>query len=221
MLCSSDCYLLKICNNFVRGKFPEREKFSLMVSRFSAFEIWCEAPAGRAIVDCTRQTELATNLVSMFLSKDLVALKRAVRLEVSQVAVYLELVYLVTALVTACLASSPGCRSLTLDLPGGGDGGPLVVVGELAGLSGDPVEQVVDERVHDAHGLGGDTSVGVDLLQHLVDVQGVGFLPLLFLLLVSRGLLLGLAGLLDCLSADFGCHLVVVVVEWVDDRACV
>ena len=31
-----------------------------------------------------------------------------------------------------------------------GDGGPLVVVGELAGLSGDPLEHVVDERVHDA-----------------------------------------------------------------------
>ena len=61
----------------------------------------------------------------------------------------------------------------------------------------------------------------MDLLQHLVDVQGVGFLPLLFLLLVSRGLLLGLAGLLDCLSADFGCHLVVVVVEWVDKKSLI
>ena len=119
MLCSCDCYLLKICNNFVRGKFPVREKFSLMVSPFSAFEIWCDAPVGRAIVDCTRQTELATNLVSMFLSKDLVALKRAVCLDVSQVPVYLELVYLVTALVPsepACLASSPDCRGMTLDL---------------------------------------------------------------------------------------------------------
>ena len=41
-----------------------------------------------------------------------------------------------------------------LDLPGG-DGAPLVVVGKPAGLSGDPPEQVVDEGVHDAHGLGG------------------------------------------------------------------
>ena len=41
-----------------------------------------------------------------------------------------------------------------LDLPGG-DGAPLVVVGKPAGLSGDPLEQVVDEGVHDAHGLGG------------------------------------------------------------------
>ena len=44
---------------------------------------------------------------------------------------------------------------------------PLVVVGELAGLGGDPLEEVVDERVHDGHGLGGDAGVGVHLLQHL------------------------------------------------------
>ena len=74
-----------------------------------------------------------------------------------------------------------------LDLPGG-DGGPLVVVGELAGLGGDPLEEVVDERVHDAHGLGGDTGVGVHLLEDLVDVDGIGLLPLaLPLLLVALG----------------------------------
>ena len=56
----------------------------------------------------------------------------------------------------------------SLDLTGG-DGGPLVVVSKSAGLSGDSLEQIVDERVHDAHGLGGDSSVRVDLLQHLVD----------------------------------------------------
>ena len=70
-----------------------------------------------------------------------------------------------------------------LDLPGG-DGGPLVVVGKLAGLSSDPCEQVVDKRVHDAHGLGGDTSVWVHLLQDLVDVDGIGFLPFLAPLLL-------------------------------------
>ena len=88
-----------------------------------------------------------------------------------------------------------------LDLPGG-DGGPLVVVGELAGLSGDPLEQVVDKRVHDAHGLGGDTGVGVHLLEDLVDVDGIGFLPLLvLLLLVSLGDGLGgLAGSLGSFS---------------------
>ena len=79
----------------------------------------------------------------------------------------------------------------SLDLPGG-DGGPLVVVGELASLGSNPLEEVVDEGVHDAHGLGGDTGVGVHLLQHLVDVDGIGLLPLsLPLLLVSLGNLLG------------------------------
>ena len=88
-----------------------------------------------------------------------------------------------------------------LDFPGG-DGGPLVVVGQTGGLGGDPLEDVVDKGVHDAHGLGGDTGVGVDLLQHLVDVDGVGLLPFLVpLLLVSLGDgLLGLAGLLGGLS---------------------
>ena len=44
---------------------------------------------------------------------------------------------------------------------------PLVVVGELAGLGGDPLEEVVHEGVHDGHGLRGDAGVGVHLLQHL------------------------------------------------------
>ena len=71
-----------------------------------------------------------------------------------------------------------------LDLPGG-DGSPLVVVGETGSLSGDSFENVIDERVHDAHGFGGDASVGVDLLQHLVDVDGIRFLSLLLLFLVT------------------------------------
>ena len=93
-----------------------------------------------------------------------------------------------------------------LDLAGG-DGGPLVVVSQTAGLSSDSLKEIVDEGVHDAHGLGGDTSVGVDLLQHLVDVDSVGFLPFAVLLLVSLGdVLLGLSGLLGSLSRNFGGH---------------
>ena len=94
-----------------------------------------------------------------------------------------------------------------LDFPGG-DGGPLVVVGKTGGLGGDSLEDVVDERVHDAHGLGGDTGVRVDLLQHLVDVDGIGFLPpLLSLFLVSLGNgLLSLTGFLGGLSRSFGWH---------------
>ena len=48
-----------------------------------------------------------------------------------------------------------------------GDGGTLVVVGKSGGLGSDALEDVVHEGVHDGHGLGGDTSVGVDLFEHL------------------------------------------------------
>merc|ERR1719153_1716216 len=65
---------------------------------------------------------------------------------------------------------------------------PLVVMGKLGSLGSNPLKEVVDEAVHDAHGLGGDPSVRVDLLQHLVDVDCVGLLPLsLPLLLVTLG----------------------------------
>ena len=95
-----------------------------------------------------------------------------------------------------------------LDLPGG-DGGPLVVVGQTASLGSNALKDVVDKGVHDAHGLGGDTSVGVDLLQHLVDVDGIGLLALALLLGVRLAdLLLGLSGLLGSLSRGFGGHLV-------------
>jgi hypothetical protein len=100
-----------------------------------------------------------------------------------------------------------------LDLPGR-DGGALVVVGEAARLGGDALEDVVDERVHDAHGLGRDAGVGVHLLEHLVDVDGVRLLPALPLgLLVRLGdVFLGLARLLGGLSGGFGWH--VGAVRW-------
>ena len=66
-----------------------------------------------------------------------------------------------------------------LDLPGG-EGGSLVVVGQFRSLGGNTLKQIIDEGVHDAHGLGGDTGIGVDLLQHLVDVDGMGLLTLVF-----------------------------------------
>ena len=95
-----------------------------------------------------------------------------------------------------------------LDLPAG-DGRALVVVGKTAGFGGDALEDVVHERVHDGHSLGGDASVGVHLLQHLVDVDGVAFLPLALALLVAGTNGLSLAGLLGALGADFGRHGVV------------
>ena len=94
-----------------------------------------------------------------------------------------------------------------LDLPGG-DGGPLVVVGKTGGLGGDALKDVIHERVHDGHGLGADASVRVDLLQDLVDVDGVGFLPplaLLFAISLGDGLG-GLTGLFGSFSGGLGWH---------------
>jgi hypothetical protein len=56
----------------------------------------------------------------------------------------------------------------------GGESSPLVEADELGSLSGDSVEGVVDEGVHDVHGLLADADVGVDLLEDLVDVDGEG-----------------------------------------------
>ena len=96
-----------------------------------------------------------------------------------------------------------------------GDGGPLVVVSQTASLGGDALEDVVDEGVHDGHGLGGHSGVGVHLLQHLVDVDGVGFLPLLLALLtIALGdVLRSLAGLLGGLSGGLGWHVELVKLE--------
>jgi len=81
-----------------------------------------------------------------------------------------------------------------LDLAGR-KGGLLVVLGELSGLSGDALEDVVDERVHDGHALLGDAGVGVDLLEDLVDVRRVR-LDALGALSLGSGLLGGLGGFL-------------------------
>ena len=80
----------------------------------------------------------------------------------------------------------------SLDLPTG-DGGAIVVVGETGSLTGDALEQIVDEAVHDAHGLAGNTSVRVDLFHDFVNVDAVAFSPLSLSFLVSaaRGLGLG------------------------------
>ena len=94
----------------------------------------------------------------------------------------------------------------SLDLPGG-DGGTLVVVSKAGGFCSNTFEDVIHERVHDRHSLGGNTSVGVDLLQDFVDVDAVALLPPALLLLVAlcNGLL-GLTGLLGSLSGGFGWH---------------
>ncbi|GCC27288.1 hypothetical protein chiPu_0005712 [Chiloscyllium punctatum] len=87
----------------------------------------------------------------------------------------LELVYLVTGfapLDTACLTSSPGQQQANdgLDFPGA-DGVTFVVYGQATSLSRDALENVIEEWVHDAHGLGGDAIVGVNLFHHFMDVN--------------------------------------------------
>ena len=61
----------------------------------------------------------------------------------------------------------------SLDLSGG-ESVLLVVANKSGGLRGDLLEDVVDERVHDAHGSLGDAGLGVDLLEDSVDVDGEG-----------------------------------------------
>ena len=65
-----------------------------------------------------------------------------------------------------------------LDLAGA-ESVALVVADESGGLTGDALEDVADERVEDAHGLLGDASLGVDLLEDAVDVHGEGLGALL------------------------------------------
>ena len=64
----------------------------------------------------------------------------------------------------------------------------FVVVSKAGGLDGDSLKDVVNEGVHDAHSLTGDASVGVNLLQDLVDIDGVALLARLSSLLsISTG----------------------------------
>ncbi|KAJ1268977.1 hypothetical protein BS78_07G174600 [Paspalum vaginatum] len=80
-----------------------------------------------------------------------------------------------------------------LDLAGR-DGGLLVVPRELGRLRRELLEDVVDEGVHDGHGLGRDADVGVHLLQHLEDVDLVRLHALLRLLAPALALAALLAG---------------------------
>ena len=59
-----------------------------------------------------------------------------------------------------------------------GQGLLLVVSGEFTGLGAYTLEDIIDERVHDRHTALGDTGLRVNLLQHTVDVRGVGLLAL-------------------------------------------
>ena len=61
-----------------------------------------------------------------------------------------------------------------LDLAGG-ESVLLVVSDEAGALGSDLLEDIVDERVHDAHGSLGDASLWVDLLEDSVNVDREGF----------------------------------------------
>ena len=94
----------------------------------------------------------------------------------------------------------------SLDLTGG-DGGPLVVLGKTTGFCSNSSEDVLSEGVEDAHGLGGDSSVGVDLLENLGDVDAVRLLPLsLPLLLLSLVGVSNIVGLHGSFSRNLGWH---------------
>ena len=94
-----------------------------------------------------------------------------------------------------------------------GDGRTTVVVGQARGLGGDALEDVVDEAVHDGHGLAADASVGMDLLEHLVDVDGIGLPspPLALLVAGTYGLRLA-GGLLRSLARWLRWHSILLVV---------
>ena len=104
-----------------------------------------------------------------------------------------------------------------LDFPGR-DGRAFVVFGQTGRLSGDALENVVDEAVHDRHGLRGNAGVGMNLFQHFVDVSGVALRPLLapLRLIALHDVLLGLPSLLCCFSADFGRH-IGILAEWIPE----
>ena len=90
----------------------------------------------------------------------------------------------------------------SLDLSGR-EGGLLGAAGQLGGLLGDSLEDIVDEGVQDGHASLGDADVGVDLLQHLVDVGRVG-LGALGGSLLGGGLLGGLGSSLLSDGGSFG-----------------
>ena len=88
----------------------------------------------------------------------------------------------------------------------------LVVVSQFGGLGGNSLKDVIDKGVHDAHGFGGDASVRVDLLENLVDVDGITLFAGLSLdLLVPTRLGLDGSLLLSFLGCNFARHIVLLV----------
>lgn len=82
------------------------------------------------------------------------------------------------------------------------DGRLLVVCSKLGGFSGYTLEDIVDERVQNRHGLSRNTSVGMNLLEDFVDVRRVCLLsdalPLLLVASSRLGCDLLLSWCLGC-----------------------
>ncbi len=72
-------------------------------------------------------------------------------------------------------------------------GSLLVISDELAGFQSGLLENIVDEGVHNIHGLLGDTGIRVNLLEDLVDVKRESFISSSLALLVGvlGGIVLG------------------------------
>ena len=83
----------------------------------------------------------------------------------------------------------------------GREGCLIVVTNEATSFECETLEEIVDERVHDCHSTARDTSIWVNLLQHLVDVRRVS----LNTLLTARLRALRRGGLLWGLLS-FHCH---------------
>ena len=88
----------------------------------------------------------------------------------------------------------------------GRDGGTFVVMGKFGCLTGDTFENIIDEAVHDAHSLAGNSSVGVNLLENFVNVDCVALTSLSPPLPSLSCWLCGLGRLLGSLRAWFGWH---------------
>ena len=92
---------------------------------------------------------------------------------------------------------------------------------QAGGFASDALEQIVDEAVHDAHGLTGDTSVRVDLLHDFVHIDAVAFSPLSssFLVPCSWGFSFG-DGLLGAFRANLGWHDAVLPDKRMNENPC-
>lgn len=90
-----------------------------------------------------------------------------------------------------------------------GNGGTLVVSGELARLVGNALKNVIDKAVHDGHGLLGDVDGGMAQAEDLEDIAAVGLVAAALASLFSTGSLLDSAlsgGLAGGLLFSFGGH---------------